>query len=225
MHPLDNPVWQALTTADSRFNLGNTVVGYFAADVCPFAALPDWSEANQKLLYEQLPPNRSWSVMIKETVEFTGIWETKFSTTLHQMVCEKLIPFTSKEVVCKPLSEEHVPAMLKLTALTKPGPFYERTIDFGNYYGIFDEEELVAMAGERLHLNDYTEISAVCTDPDYTGKGYGAILVSHIAQQIIAAGRQPFLHVKWDNQRAIKMYERIGFSFRTEVFFAVFEER
>jgi predicted GNAT family acetyltransferase len=225
LHPLDNPVWQALNTADSRFNLGNAVVGYFAADVCPFAALPDWSEANQKLLYEQLPTNRSWSVMIKETVEFTGIWEIKFSTTLHQMVCEKLLPLTSNEVVCKPLTQEHVPAMLKLTALTKPGPFYEHTIDFGNYYGIFDEEELVAMAGERLHLNGYTEISAVCTDPDYTGKGYGAILVSHIAQQIIASGRQPFLHVKWDNQRAIKMYERIGFAFRTEVFFAVFAER
>lgn len=225
MHPLDNPVWQALNTADSRFNLGNAVVGYFPAEVCPFAALPDWSEANQKLLYEQLPPNRSWSVMIKDPVEFTGVWETRFSTTLHQMVCEKLIPVTSKEVVCKPLSEEQVPAMLKLTELTKPGPFYKHTIDFGNYYGIFDEEELVAMAGERLHLNDYTEISAVCTDPDYTGQGYGAILVSHIAQQIIASGRQPFLHVKWDNQRAIKMYERIGFTFRSEVFFAVFAER
>lgn len=222
---LDNPVWQALNSVDSRFNLGDAVAGYFPADVSPFAALPNWSAALQQTLFERLPADRSWSVMIKDPVELTAAWELRFSTTLHQMTCTDFTPYHNGAIETMPLSNSHVPAMLELTALTKPGPFLEHTIDFGNYHGVFDGEQLVAMAGERLHLNGYTEISAVCTHPDYEGKGYGAVLVSLIAQQIIDKGHIPFLHVKWDNQRAIKMYERLGFAHRSDMYFGVFKRR
>lgn len=225
MQVLDNPVWQALNSVDSHFNLGDQVTGYFPADVSPFAALPYWSATLQQTLYACLPAGRSWSVMIKEPVELIAAWELKFSTTLHQMTCTDFTPYHNGEIDTQPLNSSHVPAMLALTALTKPGPFLEHTIDFGNYHGIFDGERLVAMAGERLHLNGFTEISAVCTHPDFEGKGYGAVLVSLIAQQIIDKGAIPFLHVKWDNQRAIKMYERLGFAHRTDMYFGVFQRR
>lgn len=222
---LDNPVWQALNSVDSRFNLGDEITGYFPADVSPFAALSNWTATLQHTLYERLPADRSWSVMIKDPVELIAAWELKFSTTLHQMVCTDFTPYHNGAIETIPLTTSHVPAMLDLTALTKPGPFLEHTIDFGNYHGIFDGEQLVAMAGERLHLNGYTEISAVCTHPDYEGKGYGAVLVSLIAQQIIDKSNIPFLHVKWDNQRAIKMYERLGFAHRSDMYFGVFKRR
>ncbi|MES2003970.1 MAG: GNAT family N-acetyltransferase [Bacteroidota bacterium] len=225
MHPLDNPVWQALNSADSRFNLGDETVGYLPADISPFAALPEWSETNQAILYDRLPEGRSWSAMVREQVEFAPQWELKFTTTLHQMVCSKLIPVETGNANHQLLNTSHVPAMLALTELTKPGPFMERTIEFGNYHGIFDGDELIAITGERLHLDDYTEVSAVCTHPDYAGKGYGALLVSIVAAQIIEQGKTPFLHVKWDNQRAIKMYERLGFVHRCDIYFGVFKRR
>ncbi len=225
METLDNPVWWALNSADRHFNQGNAIVGYFPTEVSPFAALPEWTDANQKILYQCLPADRSWSVMIKEPVVLSAQWELKFSTTLHQMVCKSLIPFHSDTIMHRQLTHADVTAMLSLTALTKPGPFMENTIAFGNYHGIFDEEELVAITGERLHLNTFTEISAVCTHPDYEGKGYGALLVTLVAEQIIQQGKTPFLHVKWDNQRAIKMYERLGFVLRSDMYFGVFKRR
>jgi predicted GNAT family acetyltransferase len=110
-----------------------------------------------------------------------------------------------------PLHANHSEEMVQLTALTKPGPFNSRTIEFGNYFGIFDNGRLVAMAGERLHPGNYTEISAVCTHPDYLGKGFAASLIKHQVDLIQEQNRIPFLHVRADNERAISLYERLGF--------------
>ena len=110
-----------------------------------------------------------------------------------------------------PLTEEHVAAMSELVKLTKPGPFGKRTIDFGYYHGIFDKGNLVAMTGQRLHVENYTELSAVCTHPDHLGKGYASALMQHQMQIILSHGQQPFLHVRDDNERAIAVYERLGF--------------
>jgi predicted GNAT family acetyltransferase len=115
--------------------------------------------------------------------------------------------------------------MLSLTELTKPGPFYQQTIEFGNYYGIFYEDELVAMAGERLQMDGYTEISAICTKPGHQGKGYAAHLFSQAAERILQNGCIPFLHVRTDNLRAIELYKRSGFEIRTDIHFAVFKKR
>jgi predicted GNAT family acetyltransferase len=120
-----------------------------------------------------------------------------------------------------PLTNVHVPQMLALTKLTNPGPFAERTIDFGHYEGIFEGDKLVAMAGQRMHAFNYAEVSAVCTHPDHTGRGYARLLLLHQLQRIKAASDIPFLHVRYDNERAIKVYESLGFETRTEVYFYV----
>jgi predicted GNAT family acetyltransferase len=112
-------------------------------------------------------------------------------------------------------------AMLELTALTKPGPFGRRTHELGYYVGIRDEGKLVAMAGERLKVPGYTEVSAVCTHPDHLGKGYAGRLMSQIMHRIRERGEQPFLHVRADNARAIGLYERLGFQTRWSGHFAV----
>ena len=222
---LDNTVWQALNSADSRFNLGDDMVGYLPAEVSPFAALPVWTKENQSILYDRLPVGRSWSAMLREKVVFSDQWELTFTTPLYQMICHRLIPATIENVDCRPLNTLHVPKMLALTALTKPGPFGGRTIEFGNYHGIFENNELVAMTGERLHLTDFTELSAVCTHPDHLGKGYAAYLVSKVAQMIVEQGKTPILHVRSDNDRAVKMYERLGFEIRSDIYFGVFRRK
>jgi predicted GNAT family acetyltransferase len=102
--------------------------------------------------------------------------------------------------------------MIDLATLTKPGPFGKRTIEFGHYFGIFENDKLAAMTGQRMHAENYTEISAVCTHPDDTGKGYAFTLLQHQLQLIMHQGQQPFLHVREDNTRAIEIYQRLGFA-------------
>ena len=104
--------------------------------------------------------------------------------------------------------------MLELTALTKPGPFGSRTHELGTYLGIRCEGQLVAMAGERLKVPGYTEVSAVCTHPEHTGKGYARVLMTEIMRSIGERGETPFLHVRLDNVRAVEIYERLGFRTR-----------
>ena len=114
--------------------------------------------------------------------------------------------------------------MLALTKLTNPGPFASRTIDFGHYYGVFDGGKLVAMAGQRMHIEDYTEISAVCTHPDYLGRGYAKQLLLGQIHRMRAAGNIPILHVRKNNERAVKVYESIGFTPRTTIHFNILQK-
>ena len=67
---------------------------------------------------------------------------------------------------------------LELVFITQSGPFAERTVELGRYIGIRQDDRLVAMAGERFKVNRYTEISAVCTLPDYHERGYATALSS-----------------------------------------------
>ena len=124
-----------------------------------------------------------------------------------------------------PLTQEHIFQMIDLTKLTKPGPFGLRTIEFGHYEGIFDGDQLIAMTGQRLHINNYMEISAVCTHPDYRGKGYAKQLMIRQINRIIAAFGIPFLHVRYGNDSAIKVYEDLGFVKRSEMIFYFLRKR
>ena len=117
----------------------------------------------------------------------------------------------------QPLHPHHNPQMLSLTKLTNPGPFYDRTIEFGNYHGIFEGDQLVAMAGQRMHLGNYIEVSAVCTHPDHLGHGYATALILHLVKLIRAQSAIPFLHVRTDNAGAIKLYKTLGFTIHQEV--------
>lgn len=107
--------------------------------------------------------------------------------------------------------------MLNLIAIAQPGPFLPRTIEMGQYWGLRQDGQLVAMAGERLHLTGFCEISAACTHPDYRGRGYGSRLTTKVAETIIARGEIPFLHVAPTNEVARKIYEKLGFRLRKEI--------
>ena len=113
------------------------------------------------------------------------------------------------------LGSNDVDAMMALVDLTKPGPFAIRTHELGRYVGIRVDGQLVAMAGERLHVDGFTEVSAVCTHPLHRGRGYSRDLIAGVSKGIQARGEVPFLHVLDDNLSAIALYEKLGFTFRS----------
>jgi ribosomal protein S18 acetylase RimI-like enzyme len=224
-HLLDNPVWEALVTEDARLNCGTEEVRYFAEDVSPFVGMRHWDDHDLAMLEKELPADRSFSVMIADQVRIPACFEIIFTTPLYQMVCTRFQPIFDSSLSMRQLGDADVPAMLELTSLTKPGPFLAHTIDFGHYIGIVEGDKLLAMAGERLHIKGYTEVSAVCTHPAYLGKGYASHLMSHACETVIQRGDVPFLHVKQDNTRAIAKYEHLGFSIRSAFYFAVIKRR
>ncbi|GAA3962075.1 GNAT family N-acetyltransferase [Mucilaginibacter dorajii] len=216
-HILDNPIWNALSTGNKAFSIGNDQAQYFKRDVSPFAAIASNSTENFHILYELLPANTVVAVFKPDEMEFPEPWEVIDPIPVLQMVYEQSTPPAVTDIEFTALQDKHIPAMLALTKLTNPGPFFNRTIDFGNYFGIFEGSELIAMTGRRMQPLPYMEVSAVCNHPDHLGKGYASRLIQHQVRLIQADGGIPFLHVKTNNASAIKLYEKLGFVTRKEM--------
>jgi len=168
-------------------------------------------------------PGGTATIFLEHPYQQRPGWEYIIGAPLLQMVCENGAAMThssaSSEFV--ELGDKDSADMLELTALTKPGPFGPRTHELGYYVGIRDGGKLVAMAGERLKVPGYTEVSAVCTHPDHLGKGYAGTLMTEVMRCIRERGETAFLHVRGDNSRAIAIYERLGFRTRWAGHFAV----
>ncbi len=222
---LDNPIWHALNSSDKDKNMGNVEIAWFDATIAPFIGMQYWDANNQRKLLAQAPADRSWFLLIADEVSFIPAYSIVFTIPLYQFICNKLepAPKTKKPIKIIPLNTSHVEEMIALTAITKPGPFMHRTIEFGNYHGIFVDNKLVAMGGERMHINNYTEISAICTHPDFQGHGYGAAITHFLADSVIKKGQTPFLHARIDNNKAMDVYKRQGFEMRKKICFYIFK--
>ncbi len=133
-----------------------------------------------------------------------------------QLVLDRLaaVP-TTAEIV--PLGPADATEMVALAKLTEPGPFEARTPELGGFVGVRVDGRLVAMAGERMKPEGFTEVSGVCTHPDHRGHGYAAMLSAAVADRIVARGETPFLHAFASNRAAVALYERLGFVLRTPV--------
>ena len=209
---LSNPVFNALSSVDASFNQGSDTAKFFDKQVSPFAGF-DASNANGfEELYELLPTGRKILYANPLGVEIPVYWSLLAHVPGLQFVLQEQQPQPMDSYEIVPLNEQHIDEMIQLTKLTRPGPFGKRTIEFGNYVGIFGAGKLLAMAGQRLHLPGYSEISAVCTHPDHLGKGYAAALLHHKINFIAANGKTAFLHVRADNTRATDLYKRLGFA-------------
>ena len=223
-HPLDNPVWAALSGPHAQFAEGGAKARRYAPDISIFAGLsalddPEaWAE-----LGELVGPGGI--TVLPTTADLpahlpTG-WGVEEAFEGVQMVAtEGLKPVPDPEAVV--LGEADVPEMLDLVERTHPGPFLPRTHELGIYLGIRRGGGLVVMAGERLHPEGYTEISAVCTDPAFRGQGLASRLVLAVAHGITERGEVPLLHAVAWNDNAIRLYETLGFAVRRRpTFFAV----
>ena len=214
--PLTNAVWWSLTTEQAAVAEGAGAARRYLTDVSVFAAIehpgatpgttwPRWSA----------PAARRCSSVEPSSSLRRGGWSTTAGRG-HQMTGEAIVDVPSPEAVRR-LSADDLGEMMALTALTEPGPFEERTVELGNYQGVYDGDHLVAMAGERMHLPGHTEISAVCTHPDVRRRGYGAALVGVVARGIAARDELAFLHVAESNHGARHLYEALGFRHRRTV--------
>jgi ribosomal protein S18 acetylase RimI-like enzyme len=224
-HVLDNPVWNALVSGNKNLAQGEGQIRYFDEAVSPFVGFEENNNANFQHLYNLSPQNRVFGFVSSAEIEIPAPWQVPLYLNCLQMVHEPTDRGMAHEGIgLSPLTEEHIPQMLALTKLTNPGPFAERTIDFGHYHGVFDGDKLVAMAGQRMHISNCAEVSAVCTHPDYLGRGYAKQVLQFQVQRILAGGEIPFLHVRYDNQRAIKVYESLGFVTRKTIHFYIIKK-
>ncbi|WP_214228977.1 GNAT family N-acetyltransferase [Pedobacter sp. B4-66] len=216
-HILDNPIYNALISAHSIFSRGTDDVKYYLEDVASFAGLKDNSRYDFETLYENSPKESLFIVFTPDPINIPDQWRIVTHIDMFQMIYEsKKVP-GGAYIDFRDLDESHVPEMTALVELTKPGPFNSRTIELGNYTGVFNGKDLIAMAGHRFNPTPFTEISAVCTHPDYFGKGYAYELICEQIRRILAKSETPFLHVRNDNHGAVKLYKKLGFYIRTEM--------
>jgi ribosomal protein S18 acetylase RimI-like enzyme len=224
MHVLDNVIWQALTTRDAQFAESFDEARRFVREVGPLGALREHGAQGFASLAGLVGPGGTVGLFLDDPYESRDGWDFVVGAPLLQMVADNGMGSpapTSPGAELIELGTQDSREMIELTALTKPGPFGSRTHELGTYLGIRSQGKLVAMAGERLKVPGHTEVSAVCTHPEHTGKGYAGILMSEVMKRIRERGETPFLHVRADNGRAIEIYKRLGFRERKLGHFAV----
>jgi predicted GNAT family acetyltransferase len=225
-HALDNVIWQALTTRQAHFADRSGEAGRFLRDVTSLTAFAEPTVDGYASLAALVGTGCTAALFLDEKYEPRSGWTVVAEAPLLQMICENtnnVPPTTSLNIV--ELGPQDSQDMVELTALTKPGPFGCRTHELGAYAGIRLHGRLVAMAGERLKVPGHTEVSAVCTHPDHTGKGYAGVLMMEIMRRICERGETPFLHVRQDNTRAIELYKRLGFTERKVLHLAVLRKQ
>ena len=213
MEPLDNPAWYALRGPQSAVALGDDVARRFRPDIDPIAALPDEVPAASWEALTGLMDVDGPLLLLRAPIDVPEPWSVRFLMGALQMIATQPLPHPSG-LTFRDLTPEDDEEMLALAQATQPGPFALHTRELGDYVGVHEDGRLVAMAGVRMHLPGYREISAVCTDPEFRGRGLAAALTAEIAARIQSSGETPFLHVREDNAGAIRVYERMGFKTR-----------
>lgn len=213
---LDNPVWYSLSENHQQFaiNYGNTK--FYDPDYGPFGgfiALENTAIATKE--YSALIDN--FFVVGKKPEIYSSLKIAKELVCLQMVINEKIqLPI---DVEIAKLSTDHNEVLCDLVNLVQPGYFKNKTILLGDYYGIFKDNQLIAVTGERMKMNAFTEVSAIITHPEHTGKGYAKQLIAHVANAIFDQGKIPFLHVAEHNHGAIALYEKLGFTTRRKMSF------
>jgi len=220
MHPLDHPVWHALTTRQAALAEGGALARRYPSDIAPFADMLDMSAQSFAALGALMSPSDFVVLFTPDPVTAPAEFKTLLAKTGEQMIGMPAETSGGTADIVK-LGADDVPAMMELTKLTNPGPFAVRTHELGTFLGVRADGRLVAMAGERMKPAGYTEITAVCVHPDYRGRRYAQILLGAVARQISARGEIPFLHVFSDNDGAIALYRRQGMEIRRRLYVTV----
>jgi GNAT superfamily N-acetyltransferase len=220
---LDKPIWNALSTRHLDLAQGDGRARRYPPEIGPLSGIPEQTEENYAALGELTRSGGAAALFSLEELRIPASLTVLRSGALYQMV--RRSPVTnegapsltaavsqlrvgSHEPTLRPLTSEDAPAMVELAELTEPGPFRLRTMELGNFYGIFHGTRLAAMAGKRMHWPGFTEVSGVCTHPEARGRGYARILMSIVIGEIEQAGETAMLHVFTTNP-AIRLYETL----------------
>jgi GNAT superfamily N-acetyltransferase len=226
---LDNPIWNALTTEHRALALGDGPARRYPAEIGPLSGLSEQTpEAYESLraltgtgpggfsaqFLQELPVDRAGWLLIRDGLMSQMIWSGGDSLTVAPLAPHTLL---------RPLTAADAPAMVELAELAEPGPFRPRTHELGEFFGIFEAERLLAMAGQRMRLPGFIEVSAVCTHPDARGRGYARAVMVEVLADILRRGQTPILHVFAENHSAIRVYEGLGFIHRRHLHLAVLQ--
>jgi len=214
--PLDNPVWSCLTTRHAHLAQGDGLARRYPPEYSPLSGLPAAAADNLEALQALVEVGDAVAVAGAHVPEWPANWETVHAIRLVQMVRRDKAPLGEGGVEIAVLTAADVDDMLALVELTHPGPFRARTIELGTFVGVRQQGQLRAMAGERMWIGDHREVSAVCTHPEARGRGLARALMGRVINRMLRCGQTPFLHVESANERAIAMYEGLGFVRRAE---------
>ncbi len=216
-HPLDNPIWTALNTGGATHAFGRGDALFIDRKMGFFTGLSSYGVEQLDQLHAVMDPGMRVILFTPGFLELDAKWKVRNDNALLQMVFEQPSIQLVLDSSIRPLGAADVPEMLALTQLAKPGPFLENTIDFGGYFGYFVEGRLVSMAGTRLAAGPYTEVSAVCTHPDFVGRGLSQLVLPHVLNYIHQHHQIPYLQLYPDNLPAYRLYQKIGFVERTNL--------
>lgn len=227
-HPLDRAVWNALNTRLSAFTTADSDARAVRIDpeIGIFVSGADASPETVAAMAD-LALRHPGAGMVEHAdgpmadLDLPGV-EVASRIALVQMTCEALTPGGS-DLAYETLTEADAPEMLELALLTKPGPFRSRTRELGPFIGVKHEGRLVAMAGRRLRVDGFTELSGVCTHPDHRGKGYAACLSRAVVGEILATGDHAFLHAFAEHDATIAFYRSLGFEVRVPMTYTIFK--
>jgi len=213
---LDNPVWNSLSETHGGFVLDYGNTKFYNPDYCPFGGfINSQSTLEASNQYSVATDN---FFIVGEKPEISNSLKIVKELVCLQMIIYNKIELSITDTIIK-LTEEHNDKLVHLVNLVQPGYFKNKTASLGNYYGIFKEDQLVAITGERMKMNDFTEVSAIITHPDHTGKGYAQQLITHCVNSIFSESKTPYLHVVESNMGAIALYEKLGFVTRRKMSF------
>ena len=215
-HILDNPIWSSLVTSHSQFSTGGDLAKRYPAEIGPFIGVPEISSAAFAELGKLIQPGERWYLVGLEEPFPTGL-AVEHHEPITQMVAAERAAVKDIDCEVQVLSQADIADMLELVELTFPGYFRPQTYRLGTYLGIRDRGKLVAMAGERMAMTGFREVSAVCTHPDYRGRGYANHLMARLVNNMFDEGVTPFLHVDIDNAKAKRVYGKLGFVERRDL--------
>lgn len=214
---LDNPFWSSLRSRHRALALSHGDAARYPAEFAPFMGVANAQADVAEALESLIDPGESVYLLGVAPALPDG-WRIEARGPLAQMICMAPMPVIDGPEVIE-LSEAHRADVLALTALVYPHYFRPRTMALGRYFGIYQDGRLAAIIGERLGMDAYQEISAVCTHPDFNGRGYARRLLALLSNDNLERGRLPFLHVSHQNPRAKSLYEQAGYRLRRDIAF------
>jgi ribosomal protein S18 acetylase RimI-like enzyme len=221
-HPLDRPVWNALTSSQAHLAIVTGAAVRMDPDSGPFAAARDAGDEAQAALAATLTgPDDRIGVVEREAWPVPEGTRVLGGGDLVQMVWDAPPPGGPDDPRIRRLGERNARAMAALAHATEPGPWGPRTHRYGDYYGIRVGRKLAAMAGERMRLPGLAELSGVSTWPEFRGQGLASVLVRRTVRGLLERGETPFLHCYAANAGAIALYEKLGFRTRARICFTI----
>jgi GNAT superfamily N-acetyltransferase len=217
INKLDNPTWHSLSETHKDFAIDYGDVKFYHPDYCPFGSLVNPGRAETGISLYAKKTNNFFIVGIQPTINE----KVRLNNELvcNQMVLDKRIDIEIDEHIIELQTEYQKADLFALVNLVQPGYFKNKTPDLGGYYGIYKDNKLVAITGERMKMNKFTELSAIVTHPEHTGKGYAKQLITYVSNKVFNEDKIPYLHVADKNIGAVSLYSKLGFLTRRKISF------